>query len=183
MSIISDAFRALFSTKQKEGEGLQDYTRRFKTARDILESHLGGPICMMKYVESMKKLNLLGSTATDEDYYNKSSEQLLAYVYLENSNQDKYGSLLKNLNQQKSLENDQYPKTVASANSALSLHPFDNFKLHNLKASVIVVASQGIGRPIAVIKTRNQRKNGRSTKLSSLKPKSQMHEQVPATPP
>jgi hypothetical protein len=39
MSIISDAFRAIFNVNQKEGESLQDYTRRFKTAREILESH------------------------------------------------------------------------------------------------------------------------------------------------
>ena len=36
MSIISDAFRALFNVQQKENESLQDYTRRFKTAREIL---------------------------------------------------------------------------------------------------------------------------------------------------
>ena len=48
MSIISDAFRAVFNTKQKEHESLQDYTRRFKTAREILESHLGGPIVLSK---------------------------------------------------------------------------------------------------------------------------------------
>jgi hypothetical protein len=36
MSIILDAFRALFNVQQKESESLQDYTRRFKTAREIL---------------------------------------------------------------------------------------------------------------------------------------------------
>jgi hypothetical protein len=44
MSIISDAFRALFNVQQKESESLQDCTRRFKTAREILESHLGGHV-------------------------------------------------------------------------------------------------------------------------------------------
>jgi hypothetical protein len=33
MSIISDAFRSLCTSKQKDGESLQDYTRRFKTRR------------------------------------------------------------------------------------------------------------------------------------------------------
>jgi stress-induced morphogen len=36
MSIISDAFRAVLNVQQKENESLQDYTRRFKTAREIL---------------------------------------------------------------------------------------------------------------------------------------------------
>jgi hypothetical protein len=38
MSIILDAFRAVFNSKQKESESLQDYTRRFKTSTEILES-------------------------------------------------------------------------------------------------------------------------------------------------
>ena len=44
MSIILDAFRALWNTTQKENENLQDYTQHFKTSKDILESHLGGLI-------------------------------------------------------------------------------------------------------------------------------------------
>jgi thiamine monophosphate kinase len=36
MSITSDAFRALFTVQQKESERLQDYTRHFKTAREML---------------------------------------------------------------------------------------------------------------------------------------------------
>ena len=46
MSIISDAFRSVFYTKQKEGESLQDYTRRFKTSCDILESHIGSGVVL-----------------------------------------------------------------------------------------------------------------------------------------
>jgi hypothetical protein len=53
MSIISDAFRSLFTSKQKDGESLQDYTRRFKTSTEILESHLGGPLILEKYVRTM----------------------------------------------------------------------------------------------------------------------------------
>jgi hypothetical protein len=55
MSIISDAFRALFTVQQKESESLQDYTGRFKTAREILESHLGGEIILTKFVRTMPK--------------------------------------------------------------------------------------------------------------------------------
>ena len=41
MRIIVDAFNAYFNCKQKEKESLQDYTKCFKTARDVLHSHLG----------------------------------------------------------------------------------------------------------------------------------------------
>ena len=37
MAIIIDSYRTVFSTKQRENESLQDYTRRFKTLREILE--------------------------------------------------------------------------------------------------------------------------------------------------
>jgi len=53
MSIILDAMRMLLFTKQKEGESLQDYTKRFRVARDVLKSHMGGPIILTKFVEAM----------------------------------------------------------------------------------------------------------------------------------
>ena len=54
MSIMLDSIQSLFSLKQKDGESLQDYTKRFKTTRDVLRSHIGGPIILTKYVEKMK---------------------------------------------------------------------------------------------------------------------------------
>jgi hypothetical protein len=106
MSIISDAFRAVFHVQQKDQEGLQDYTRRFKTAREILESHLGGQIILTKYVKTMPTYdeNNLGETTKLIEI---ASEQLFAFLYLENADQDKYGLLLKGLNSQKSLGHDQ----------------------------------------------------------------------------
>ena len=53
MSIISDAFQALWNTTQKENENLQDYTWHFKTSKDILESHIEGPIQLTKYYVMM----------------------------------------------------------------------------------------------------------------------------------
>ena len=43
----------MINLKQKENESLQDYTKRFKTARDVLVSHLGGPIELTKYITTM----------------------------------------------------------------------------------------------------------------------------------
>eukprot|EP00957_Ditylum_brightwellii_P208487 15357692-Ditylum_brightwellii.AAC.1 len=120
-----DAFRASFNAKQKENESLQDYTRMFKTSKDILESHLGDPILLEKFVATMD-----GYDAKNEDsvvlYSRKVSEQLFAYIYLENSDQLKYGTILKGLNKQKSLGNDQYLKSITETNNVLSNHHFDN---------------------------------------------------------
>jgi hypothetical protein len=44
---------------------------------------------------------------------------------MENSDQDKYGSIISNLNSQKSLGNDQYPRTIVETNNVLSNHKFD----------------------------------------------------------
>eukprot|EP00957_Ditylum_brightwellii_P090557 6896164-Ditylum_brightwellii.AAC.1 len=56
----------------------------------------------------------------------KASKQPFAYVYLENSDQLKYSTILKGLNKQKSLGNDQYLKTITETNNMLSNHCFDN---------------------------------------------------------
>jgi hypothetical protein len=124
MSIISDSFRVLFNVQQKERESLQDYTRRYKTAREILESHLGGQIVLTKFVRTMPKYDENNPEANTECIEN-ALEQLFAFLSLENADQDKYGSLLKGLNSQKSLGHDQYPRLVTEANNVLSNHCFD----------------------------------------------------------
>ena len=50
MSIVLDTLRTLLVTKQKEGKSLQDFTKRFRVARDVLKSHIGGPIILTKIV-------------------------------------------------------------------------------------------------------------------------------------
>jgi hypothetical protein len=58
MSIILDAMRTLLFTKQKEGDSLQDCTNRFCMARDVLKSHMGGPIILStKIIEAMDGYN------------------------------------------------------------------------------------------------------------------------------
>ena len=79
---------------------------------------------MKKYVESMP-----GYVANDRDVVDalidKAYAQLMSYLYLENSDQDKYGSILTGLTTQKTLKNDQYPKTITDASDVLSCHKFD----------------------------------------------------------
>ena len=45
-----------------------------------------------------------------------------------NSDQEKYGSVIKGLHSQKTLNNDQYPKNMIEGNNVLSTHRFDNVK-------------------------------------------------------
>jgi hypothetical protein len=125
MSIISDAIKTVVNLKQRENESLQEYTRRFKTARDVLVSHIGGPIELTKYMTTMSdyKANELDSI---EKCRKKAFQQLMAFIYLENSDRSKYGSLLTGLQTQQSLGHNQYPVTITEANNVLSSHRFDN---------------------------------------------------------
>jgi hypothetical protein len=127
MSIISDAFRALFGTKQREGENLQEYTRQFMTSKEILESYIGAPLILQKFVESRPSYDSTND-AIIQTLVQQASEQFMAFIYLENSDRKKYGSVLNNLNSQKSLGNDQYPKTPIESNNVLGSHRFDEHK-------------------------------------------------------
>jgi hypothetical protein len=81
-----------------------------------------------KYVRTMDNYD-----ENDVDKTNKmiakTSEGLYTFLYLENSDQDKYGSIISNLNSQKSLGNDQYPRTIVETNNVLSNHKFDITKV------------------------------------------------------
>ena len=55
MSIVSDAMQAFFYTKQKDNKPLQDFTRRFKTSEEIMESHIGAPLLIPKYKTNLSE--------------------------------------------------------------------------------------------------------------------------------
>jgi hypothetical protein len=96
----------------------------YKTSTEILESHLGGPLIFEKYVWTMENYDENDIEKTSK-MIAKASEGLYAFLYLENLDQDKYGSIISNLNSQKSLGNDQYPRTIVETNNVLSNHKFD----------------------------------------------------------
>jgi hypothetical protein len=127
MAIMFESLRTLFTLKQKEGESLQDYTKRFKTSRDVLRSHIGGPIILSKYMKTMKDYDEKNA-AKVEECKEQAYQQLLAYIYLDNSDKAKYGTLINGLQTQQSLKNNQYPKTVTEANNVLNNHRFDKTK-------------------------------------------------------
>jgi len=84
MSIIVDALKAMMTTKQREGENLADYTQRFKTAKDVLESHIGGALILTKYVKGMADY-FEKDTASFEKCCIEANARLFAFLDLENS--------------------------------------------------------------------------------------------------
>jgi hypothetical protein len=124
MSIILDSIKTMIETKQKETESLSDFTRRFKVSRDVMESHIGGPLILTKFVEQMTDYDVNNDTVVKK-CKERAFAQFMSLLFLENSDQSKYGSLLKGLNAQQSLGNNQYPTTITKASEVLSEHPFD----------------------------------------------------------
>jgi hypothetical protein len=126
MAIMLKSLRTLVTLKQKEGESLKDYTKWFKVSRDVLRSHIGGPIILSKYMTTMENYDKKNATKVAE-CKDQAYQQLLAYIYLDNSDKAKYGTLINELQTQQSLKNNQYPKTGTEANNVLNNHRFDNY--------------------------------------------------------
>ena len=125
-AITVDALRVLVNLKQKDNESLQDYTRRFRIANDIFVSH-SGVESPFEYVRCMQGLEgfLESDTTIVKTCRHKAYQQFLAYLYIDNADKAKYGSLLTGLQSQFSLGNNQYPTTLIEANNVLSEHRFD----------------------------------------------------------
>jgi hypothetical protein len=84
MSIVLNSLRSLLNLRQREGKTLQDWTKRFKTARDIFESHLGGPMILTKIVEMSIDFDPLDSKKVKR-CEEREFEISFAFLYLENA--------------------------------------------------------------------------------------------------
>jgi hypothetical protein len=77
------------------------------------------------------KLNIDKMAKEDEEWdetnatNERADARLMVLMYLENVDQNKYGTVLKGLMDQFLLDQDQYPKTINHATSVLSNHKFD----------------------------------------------------------
>ena len=143
MAIIADAIRTFINTKQKENETLNNYTKRFKTSKEIMEAQIGGPLILKKFIKTMPEYKMDEESLVDQDdttnettniitkYSKKAANILYAYIYIENADHEKYGSVLNTLNQQKSFGNDQFPKTIIEASEVLSDHNYEKNKARN----------------------------------------------------
>ena len=150
MSIISDAIRSFFQTKQQENESLHEYTRRFKSCRDIMESQIGGPIILQKFIRTMPEYTQYEENDSNDSNDNETKEQekikkelikkslskFYAYIYLENSNQKRFGQVLKTLHQQQSFGNNQFPSKIMEASEMLSNHLYKANKSKILQKSI-----------------------------------------------
>jgi hypothetical protein len=99
--------------------------RDLRLQRDVLVSHLGGPIKLMKYIKTMDGFDEMDPDLA-KNCKEKAFQMLSAFIYLDNSDGTKYGSLITSLQTQQSLGNNQYLTTITEANNVFSSHWFDN---------------------------------------------------------
>ena len=146
IATLDKAEKRLNQCKQRDGENINDYYKRFNQARDVVESHLGTR-SLDSFVETLQEYQAETDPTKKEDMKKTAWEQKMAYKFLINSDYNKYGSRIRELRTQYSLTNDQYPKTVKKMLDALSNHPFDPaYKNNQRKQSQRTTEPQDRGR-------------------------------------
>ena len=142
MKTITDALKNMVNLKQNADESLTDYLKRSKAATDVLYSHVGKRFCFPKLVEADKdyaatETRLENAIASQNQaaqqqamkditaIESKVTDEFRAFLFMENADRTKYGSLLTVLETQHSLGNDQYPKSLVDAHTVLANHNFD----------------------------------------------------------
>ena len=104
-----------------------EHAKRLKLARDVLKSHVGGNTTLHKTIEADSSY-ASADTADREKTVKEADERFSTFTCLENSDKAKHGSVVSGLNSQKSLKNDQFPKTLIDGHDTLSNYPWDNSK-------------------------------------------------------
>ena len=123
--------KTFFNIRQKDEENLTTYLDRFKAAHSNMKTQLGSVLILPAYVKSMDGY-VEGDHSKTDELIVEAHEEFKAYAFIVNSDKNKYGTLIKNLAQQQSLKNDQYPKTLKAAAEVLENHTWDQ-KYHDEK--------------------------------------------------
>ena len=140
MKTICDAMKSLVNLKQRDDEHPIEYLKRFKAARDVFISHVGKSFHFPRVLEEQQEylaiqgvLDSAITTSTRKEeaqkemtsLKHKTVDEFLAYVYLENTDRSRYGSVLTGLETQFSLSHDQYPKSLIDAQNVIENHTYD----------------------------------------------------------
>ena len=81
--MIDNSLTHFLLTKPKNEE-LHEYMKRFKSSKQVLESHLGGPIKFTKYVSKMDTYDL-ADDKKNSGLYLEAQERFSVYKYFKNA--------------------------------------------------------------------------------------------------
>ena len=124
-SMTEALLRALTFTKQQDNENLVDYVTRFKSAKNVLKSHVGSDV-LDKFIEHTEEYRDESDATKKAAMKTEAFDRWMAFLLMKNSDQKKYGSLITGLTSQYSMGNNQYPKTITAATDILANHKHDN---------------------------------------------------------
>ena len=142
MKTIADALKGAINLRQRDDESLTDYLKRRKAVVEVFYSHAGKQFCFPRIVENhedylsiqqkiidcidpTKKTEYDQATSKLRDIERDSMQEFMGFLFMDNSDKSKYGSLMSGLETQHSLGNDQYPKSLVDAYTVLGNHSFD----------------------------------------------------------
>ena len=117
--------RAMQHTKQKEDENLIDYVTRFKSAKNVLKSHVGSKV-LHKFIKHTEECRNENNIVKKQEMKNESFDKWMACLLMRNSDQKKHGLLLEGLSTQHSMNNNQYPTVITKAADISANHKHDN---------------------------------------------------------
>jgi hypothetical protein len=121
----TDTLLQFLTLKQEHGESLGDYNKRFNQGQDNLKGIFGTKF-LNEYITKTEKYKAESDQDKRTELQQKSYKTWCSYVYLKNSDQNKYGTLKKSLQSQYALGNDQYPITISKMTDVLTNHSWDN---------------------------------------------------------
>ena len=142
MKTIADALKGAINLRQREEENLTDYLKRRKAVVEVFYSHAGKQFCFPRMVESHPEYLTLQQQIVDaidpnqkdecdqassrlREIKRDSMQEFMGFLFMDNSDKSKYGSLMSGLETQHSLGNDQYPKSLVDAYTVLGNHSYD----------------------------------------------------------
>ena len=123
MASYLDAMVKFSNAKQHDNEELGDYVKRVKQLRDNFKSQVGVKV-VHETVEKLPQY-IAANDAQKKHLLDTSFGLLEGYILLNGCDKKKYGSLVRGLESQFSLGNDQYPKSLKDSNEILSRARFD----------------------------------------------------------
>ena len=133
--------RKLLDCKQQPGETHDQYVNKIIDQRRLITARMGtkwlNGVVRLNYAEEVDAINSDATLTVQErteaiaDLCLKKHDEAFAMLVILNSDQQKYGSLVRNLEGQYGRGTNQYPQTIADAKDALHTHYWD--KLPNKK--------------------------------------------------
>ena len=126
MATVAEVLLQLLYTRQRDKEDVLEYIKRFKQSWRIMRSHMGDEF-LHHFIQNTAEYKELGASGTDPmtkvasataqqiEMKNSALEKWQAYLLIRNLDQKQYGKITRDLTSQYVLNNDQYPKDIASA--------------------------------------------------------------------